>query len=450
MTSTGRYGLFLDGDSKPVLNDPQSYGSNGYGYMGFSATSAQYAAGYTSLFSGALSTHPIYVEGGSIGSSALWASGRVYHIRHADVSIGSFATLTLSPETIIKFESGSLGIHVAGTLTADATAGHEIVFTDYRDDTAGGDTNQDSAVSSPAAGSWKEIDIYGNAVVTLNHCIIRYTGSSGYGAVYKTGNSKLTLTNSVISDSISYGVQIGSSSGVSHLISGNSIVRHSFSGISLDSVDGAITISGNIIGSTGQHGIVINNGGSVMTLAGNTIQNTGTLFYGIYLSGSSSPLLADAQTFGSNGKGPIGFDIQASGGTAAYDALFPGVPVYVEASTLSSGTLSWSSSRGYLVRGSVTTNSGTELDITGGVVVKFEQHAGFASIGGAVKAAGTSNNKCCGSVYRTQKRCFNCACILVNRGARFIPNQYRMAKLAMLMLCISPVIVVGTMREVLL
>jgi hypothetical protein len=31
----------------------------------------------------------------------------------------------------------------------------------------------------------------------------------------------------------------------------------------------------------------------------------------------------------------------------------------------------------------------------------------------------------------------------VKRGARFMPNQHRMAKFALLMLCMSPVIVVG-------
>ncbi len=54
------------------------------------------------------------------------------------------------------------------------------------------------------------------------------------------------------------------------------------------------------------------------------------------------------------------------------------------------------------------------------------------------------------SGLQPQKRCFSCACISVKRGARFMPKQYRMAKFTLLMLCMSPVIVVGMMSEVLL
>ena len=38
----------------------------------------------------------------------------------------------------------------------------------------------------------------------------------------------------------------------------------------------------------------------------------------------------------------------------------------------------------------------------------------------------------------------------VKRGARLMPNQCMMAKFALLMLCMSPVIVAGMMFEVLL
>jgi hypothetical protein len=43
----------------------------------------------------------------------------------------------------------------------------------------------------------------------------------------------------------------------------------------------------------------------------------------------------------------------------------------------------------------------------------------------------------------------NCPSMSVKRGSKRRPNQCRMAKLALLTLCISPVIAVGTMSDVL-
>ena len=292
MTNAGGYGLYLDGNSNPTLNDAQNYGSNGYGYMGFSPDAARFASDYDQWFDPVKISHPVYVESGAVSTSGVWKSSRVHHIRHGDISVGSLAILTLTPGTIIKFESGGFGLHVGGSLIADATAGNEIIFTDYRDDSAGGDTNQDGAPgsggASPVAGSWKEVEFVNGGIGVLNHCIIRYTGSSGYGAVLKSGPGRLIVTNSEITDSAMHGVEISSSSGVNHDISNNLITRHARNGITLDGADGALTIAGNTITAIGQHGIFMKNCGISPTLTGNTIQQNGASSYALYLMGFRS------------------------------------------------------------------------------------------------------------------------------------------------------------------
>ncbi len=112
-----------------------------------------------------------------------------YMIR-GDLTVASGAVLTIQPGVLLKFDSNS-DFNVRGGLTASGTATNHIVFTSFRDDSRGGDTNGDGATAG-SPGSWGGIWFGAttddnNAI--LRHCEIYFSGKGGYG----NNNSPLVL-----------------------------------------------------------------------------------------------------------------------------------------------------------------------------------------------------------------------------------------------------------------
>ncbi len=129
----------------------------------------------------------------------------------------------------------------------------------------------------PAPGWWGGFRIVGGTA-TLDHTVIRYGGSLrddpdiyvGSGAATTCGS--LSLTNSTISYSASYGIHIECASGA-QTMSGNIIERNGNSGIYLNDAGSGATIDGNTITDNRGHGIYVgasNDAGSRATIGGNT------------------------------------------------------------------------------------------------------------------------------------------------------------------------------------
>ncbi len=92
---------------------------------------------------------------GAIVGSTSWAPGEV-HVVSRELSIGAGATLTLQPGSLVKFMPGArLNLLGGGKLVALGTSAQPIHLTSFRDDTVGGDSNLDGALSKPTPGSWR-------------------------------------------------------------------------------------------------------------------------------------------------------------------------------------------------------------------------------------------------------------------------------------------------------
>ena len=145
--------------------------------------------------------------------------------------------LTLEPGVVVKFESASAEMLVSGTLNATGTSSDKIVFTSIKDDTHGGDTNNDGGATSPAPGDWGYIRCYGSGtydgIGIFEHCILRYGGnSSSYLAnVYSYQSDSFTFKNSVSEHSERNGIYLSSTNGGN--ISSNTITNNSQYGIRL-------------------------------------------------------------------------------------------------------------------------------------------------------------------------------------------------------------------------
>jgi hypothetical protein len=83
-----------------------------------------------------------------------WTPAASPYVVTCNSRIAGGVTLTVAPGTVVKFTSPSAGIVVDGTLQAQGTAQSPVILTSIKDDSVGGDTNNDGSASAPAAGDW--------------------------------------------------------------------------------------------------------------------------------------------------------------------------------------------------------------------------------------------------------------------------------------------------------
>ena len=135
---------------------------------------------------------------GAISTNETWYAGQVYHVT-GTITVQSGATLTILPDAIVKFDKGcSLVVASDGNLVAEGSAAQPIVFTSVKDDSYGGDTNEDDGEYGPEAGDWNQIACNGGTIV-LNHVIIQYCSSVNNEAGIFIDSGDVTFNNSRIS-----------------------------------------------------------------------------------------------------------------------------------------------------------------------------------------------------------------------------------------------------------
>jgi len=149
-----------------------------------------------------------FIISGTTNANATWRADGLPYIISGGFSVGSGKTLTIDPNTVVKFENSSASIQVNGTLTAVGNSVQPIYFTSIKDDSVGNDTDA-SATTTPAAGDWKYI-IVSSATVNLQYATVRYGGGDGYYAANLVNNGgTYNISTSTISNGYSYGIRHG-------------------------------------------------------------------------------------------------------------------------------------------------------------------------------------------------------------------------------------------------
>ncbi|MBI4137701.1 MAG: right-handed parallel beta-helix repeat-containing protein, partial [Candidatus Sungbacteria bacterium] len=288
-----------------------------------------------------------------------------------DLVISSDKTLLIEPGVVVKFYTVSGAITVNGVLRAEGTAENPIVFTSFKDDSYGGDTNQDAEASSPQAGDWGRIKILGEGSL-IRHAIVRYGGNydtRGMSrALLRVENASTTVANSVFEYSGGYGVFYRNASGTfrANNVRNNRALSTSQS-TGMFAEHGTLDIIDNTF-SNNHQGLLLTSTGTIhsMNVSGNTFSQNAS--YAAALHGAL-PLFS-GNTASENGINGINF--QGSLNSQAY-TLTPGLPYVIQ-------------NTAYNVA------ADSVLTIAPGVVIKL-QGVGAMTIRGTLNARGTASQK---------------------------------------------------------
>ena len=152
----------------------------------FLSTADTFIRYFQRTHSGALTTHQT------------WEGGAVHRVT-GEVTVPNGVRLTIAPGAIVKFDKAQgITVQTGGELVAQGTLGAPIAFTSVRDDTLGGDSNLDGALTAPAPGDWRGILTSGGGQVSLAHALLRYGGRTGSSAWTSTSAAVATASGGTI------------------------------------------------------------------------------------------------------------------------------------------------------------------------------------------------------------------------------------------------------------
>jgi len=340
------YGLRVAAGASPTITSTTFTSNTSYAaYVSYASSSPSNPQFVNSAGSG--NGYDGIQVSGTISGTVHWtANANFPYIVYGGLTVDEGASLTLDPTTVVKFENSASRLTVRGTLTADASAGSEIIFTSLQDDGYGGDTRNDGGTTTPGPGDWNQILVEGGTA-TLDHVVIRYGAGGSYsnscGMLRNEGD--LSLTNSDVSYS-------------------------AYTGLCHDGVeavvDGCMFAHNNHFGGW----LTIDSTASPAQLTNNVFNNNGSYAARIYYYNNRT-----ASTANNTGSGN-GYDgIQVSG-------------------TIS-GTVHWTANANfpYIVYGGLTIDEGASLTLDPTTVVKFENSASRLTVRGTLTADASAGSE---------------------------------------------------------
>jgi len=192
---------------------------------------------------------PVVLSNPTYSSDTTLTKNNGPYIVQGSMAIDSGVTLTIEPGAIFKFENDAT-LNVNGTLAAQGNAANSIIFTSYKDDRYGGDTNGDGNASMPDRGDWGGIVVSigsANGMVTLKFCRIEF-GTIGISVASIGNNATLAITDNIIRQHSEDGISIDGRSGASISVdmTNNQVEENGGIGIHFYTADQSSQLSGQI------------------------------------------------------------------------------------------------------------------------------------------------------------------------------------------------------------
>jgi hypothetical protein len=119
----------------------------------------------------------ILVDGNDFDGQITWGETEVpYVLKQGEYLLPAGNSLTCEPGVMLKLDEG-VDCWIEGTIIAEGTLTDPVIFTSYKDDTVGGDTNNDDDITSPGPGDWDYLMIRGmNNSSSFDYCKFYYGG----------------------------------------------------------------------------------------------------------------------------------------------------------------------------------------------------------------------------------------------------------------------------------
>lgn len=184
------------------------------------------------------------IRPGTLTVNGVWRNIDIPYVVLGAIQVKDGAVLTLAPGVIVKFSNDAY-FDIFGAFKAIGTTDKKITFTSIKDDSVGGDTNNDETSTTPAAGDWTYIgfkESSNDANSVLEQVVIRYAGEyqgRNYGAIHLEAASP-TIANNTIEDSFWYAISADLNSFPT--IHANQLANNAGNGLEIRA--GTVTING--------------------------------------------------------------------------------------------------------------------------------------------------------------------------------------------------------------
>lgn len=151
-----------------------------------------------------------------ITENTTWtAAGSPYLLIAEYLIVQEGVTLTIEPGVVVKFNDWRFEFWINGTLIADGESGNNIpsldpksiIFTSFKDDAHGGDSNNNGDADTPAPGDWKSIVINETGSALFKKCLFLYGGDNFARPMLDVRTEIDTIWNCKFTDSYSHAIK---------------------------------------------------------------------------------------------------------------------------------------------------------------------------------------------------------------------------------------------------